>query len=387
MPAHRHVAIIMKVNMIYDRGIVEGIADYMRRVGRWSVYFEAEPLTKMPNLRAWHGDGVIADLDDELVARAIRKLDVPVVGVGGGGGAADPDLPYVDTDNEQIGQLAAEHLLERGFRRFAFCGWPSRPTNPWSRQRETAFLRRVQDAGCACSVFRGRSSNARRWEVLQQALTDWLGTLLRPVGLMASDDIRARHVLEACRRANLSVPDDVAVIGVDNDELVCELATPPLTSVIQDTRRIGFEAARTLDRMMSGDSHDANWQVIAPVGIAARQSTDTTAMDDRLVAASVQFIRNHVAEGICVDDVLEQVGISRTALDQRFKQSLGRTVHAEIDRVRLNLARNLLTGTDLPLSVVADRAGFSNAPYMSAVFHKQLGQRPGSLRRFGDSTG
>jgi LacI family transcriptional regulator len=387
MPALRHVAVIMNVNMIYDRGIVEGIADYMRQVGGWSVYFEAEPLTKMPHLSAWHGQGVIADLDDEDVARAVRKLGVPVVGVGGGGGGADPEVPYVDTDNEQVGRLAAEHLLERGFRQFAFCGWPSTPTNPWSRQREAAFRRRIQDAGCECSVFRGRYSSARRWEDLQKALTDWLATLPCPVGLMASDDIRARHVLEACRRARLSVPDDVAVIGVDNDALVCEFSRPPLTSVIQDTRRIGYEAARKLDRLMSGNRHDASWQIIPPVGIAARGSTDTTAMDDRLVAAAVQFIRNHVAEGIRVADVLAAVAISRTALDQRFKQSLGRTVHAEIDRVRVNLALDLLRSTDLPLSVVAERAGFSNAPYMSAVFHKQLGQRPGSLRRSGNATG
>jgi LacI family transcriptional regulator len=382
MPATlRHVALIVNLNKAYDRSIVEGVTDYARGRTNWSVYFEDEPQTKLPSLAAWRGDGVIADLDDPIVTRVVRRLGIPVVGVGGGGGgAAKTHFPYVDTDNRLIARLAAEHLLERGFRKFAYCGLPPTPTNPWSRFRELAFVEHVREAGHDCSVYRGRHLSARRWESVQRGLTKWLLSLERPVGLMTCEDVRARHVLEACRRAGLRVPEDVAVIGVDNDVLFCELATPPLSSVIQDTRGIGYEAARTLDAWMSGRRPKVRWREIPPLGVAARQSTDVTAIDDQQVAAAVQFIRRRAAERVGVQDVLKHVGLSRTALDQRFRERLGRTIHAELDRVRIQTARNLLATTDLLLDAVAKRSGFSNAQYMSLVFRKQLGRSPGSLR-------
>jgi LacI family transcriptional regulator len=381
MRSFRHVALIVNLNKSYDRTIVEGVAAFVREGTNWSVYFEDEPWSRVPSLEAWSGDGVIANLDDRAVSRIVARLKIPAVGVGGGGGgAADSKIPYIDTDNELIGRLAADHLLERGFRHFAFCGMPRTPTNPWSYQREAAFVARVRSRGLDCSVYRGRYFTARRWEAVQAGLTHWLHSLDLPVGLMTCDDVRARHVLEACRRARLRVPEDVAVIGVDNDELFCDLSIPPLSSVIQDTRTIGYVAAQTLEVMMNGRRAQERWRKIAPLGIAARLSTDVTAINDPVIASAAQFIRHHAAAGIGVRDVLRHVTLSRTALDNRFRSQLGRTVHAEIDRVRLQLARNLLQTTDLLLEAVAERSGFSSAQYMSLVFRKRLGTTPGAMR-------
>jgi LacI family transcriptional regulator len=382
VPSHKHVALIINANKYYDRGIVKGVADYARKTGRWSVYFEDDPLTKTPNLRAWAGDGIIADLEDEAVVKAIAGVKAPVVGIAGGGGVAARAKVsyYVDSDDRQIGRLAADHLLERGFRRFAYVGLPRTPINPWVHARQQAFVEHVDAAGCDCSVFIGRFRTARRWEALQKEMVAWLKKLRPPIGLMACDDLRARHVLEACRRARISVPEAIAVIGVDNDELVCDLAAPPLSSVVQNTHGIGAEAAALLDQLMRGRRPKSKWRIVPPLSVACRQSTDITTMEDTLVATAVRFIRENVSRRIQVDDVLDHVAVSRTGLDQRFKQQLGRTVHQEIDRVRLKLARELLRSTDLPLDAIAARAGYIHAQYMSAVFRRSLGRTPGQDR-------
>jgi len=382
MPSTPQVALIFNANKTYDRKIIRGIARYVQRVGPWSLYVEDEPLNKMPDLRHWQGDGIIADLDDDQVVQALRGLALPVVGVGGAEPGARRKLVqgYVHTDNARIAAVAADHLLERGLRHFAYCGIPRTTYNPWSMQRGEVFAQRLRAAGFTCATYTGRHRTTQRWDRLQAGLVGWIESLPKPVGIMACNDARARHVLEAARRLNLQVPDDVAVIGVDNDELMCELANPPLTSVIQGTEQIGREAARLLDRLMRGETPGPRWPVIEPTGIATRRSTDLVAVEDDVVARAALYVRRTL--GNCtVDEVCRHAGVSRTTLDLRFRKACGRTAHDQIRLARLDHAKRLLSATDLPTRTIARRAGYSSVQYLSAIFRRELGLTPAAYRK------
>jgi len=258
---------------------------------------------------------------------------------------------------------------------------PVQTVDPWNRERKETFSARLREDGHACSVYAGRYSPSHSWEQLQESLFAWLEPLPKPVGVLAANDVRARHVLEACRRFGLRVPDDVAVIGVDNDELICELASPPLTSIVQGTEEIGYRAARLLDRLMRRRSRAVSNLLVAPVAIIERASTDLVATGDRVVAAALTFIRQNACAGIGVPQVARGIGVSRSTLDGHFKRVVGRTVHEEILRVQLNASRNLLVTTPLSLEEIARRVGLCHAQYFSALFRRVCGQTPGQYRR------
>jgi LacI family transcriptional regulator len=227
----------------------------------------------------------------------------------------------------------------------------------------------------------GGSLQGSKSNKLPKELAAWLKSLNKPVGLMACYDVRARHVLMTCRRLGLLVPEDVAIIGVDNDELMCELTNPPLSSVEQGSRRIGFEAAALLDRLMAGQKSPQKRFTVEPEGIVARQSSDILAIKDVEVAAALQFIRHHACKGIQVPDVVWTVAISRSAIESRFKAVTGRTIHAEIQRVQIERARQLVTATNLSLKQVAVEAGFRYLQHMTTLFRFHLGQTPGEYRK------
>ena len=376
------VAVILDAARPYDRLIIGGVAHYAREHGRWSIYVEEDPLEKLPDLKRWHGQGIIANFDDRKVAAAIHGLEIPVVGVGGGYGWYDEAsrIPYVYTDNEAIGRLGAEHLLACGFEQLAFCGYPKSTIAGWSSERADAF-RSVTDArGRPCHVFTGRVGMARRWEEMQAELRDWLANLPKPVGLMACNDVRARHVLEACRGAGFRVPHDVAVIGVDNDEMICDLTDPPLSSVDQSARRIGYEAAALLDKLMLGAAVGERRVVVPPIGVVARTSTDTLATADAEVLQALQSLRTDPWHKPRADELAAAVGMSRSSLEHRFRAAVGRSIHEEHVRLRLAATRKLIVETDLPLKAVAMRAGFPSLQYMTTFVRRHTGVTPARLR-------
>jgi len=379
----RRVALIIDASKPYDRKIIGGVASYVRLHADWSLYIEEDPLQKLPDLREWQADGIVSNFDDPTVAKALTGVDTPVVGMGGGYGSYDPAsrVPYFATDNDKIAQLAAEHLIGHGFRRFAYCGLRRNSINRWSEERADAFKRRLRESGYSCSVLTGRHSSARKWRQVQQELSAWLRSLRLPVGLMACNDARARHVLEVCREMGLRVPDDVAVIGVDNDEMMCELTSPPLSSVEQGVRRMGFQAAALLDRLMAGARASPLRYVIQPEGVVSRQSTDTLVIEDADLAAALQFIRRHACDGICLADVLEAAPVCCSTLAKRFRTVLGRTIHAEIQRVQMERAGQLLAQTNLPIKTVARRVAFKSSQYFSTVFRRTTGCTPAEYRR------
>lgn len=365
----------------YDRGILRGIVAYVRERRNWSVFVEEVEHQRIPDLHEWKGDGLIVNFDNRDVALAIRGITKPVVGLGGGRGWHDEHsgIPYIATDDLAIGRMAAEHLLDRGLQQFAFCGYPQTPTNVWVAGRLEGFRRCLVQAGFDCHVFNGRYASAVHWQRVQKELVAWLRELPTPIGLMGCYDYRARHVLEACKAAGLRVPDDVAVVGVDND-IVCDLCDPPLSSVEQGCFQIGYTAAALLDSMMSGHKPKPIRQVIPPVGLVARASTDLIYVADRVVADALKCIREDACHGLQADALAARLDISRSTLDKRFKQSIGRPADQEIRRVRLARAKDLLSRTNLPIRDVARQSGYSNEQYLNAVLRKDSHVTPAEYR-------
>jgi LacI family transcriptional regulator len=382
--AQIEVALIVDTGSPYDRRIVRGVAAYVSQNRcEWSLYVEEDLVARLPDLSAWAGEGIIANFDDRRVAAAVTGLDIPVVGVGGGYGYYDANsqIPYVRTDNRSIARLGAEHLIGLGLQQFAFCSHPPTRVNGWAKERADEFQRMIVEAGFRCRVFTGRYNTVRNWRRARAALQQWLLGLPRPIGVMACDDSRARHVLQACREVGLRVPDDVALVGVDNGDIMCKLSQPQLTSIEQGSMGVGYQAAAMLDRMLAKKSPKSLSSVVPPVRLVVRQSTDMMAVADKDVAKALRYIRQHACEGIQVHDVLAVVNMSRSSIESKFRDALGRTVYDEIRRVRIEAARRLLTTTNIPIKEVAGQVGASSVQYFNAMMRSTTGQTPGQIRK------
>lgn len=277
------------------------------------------------------------------------------------------------SDSEGAVRLAVEHLLEKGLRHFAFVGIAGKV---WSDRRQQAFVQQIAEAGHEAHVYHCASRCRPPWSREQAAMSRWLAALPKPVGVLACNDDRGREVLAACRQARLRVPEEVAVIGVDNDELLCDLSDPPLSSVALGAERAGFEAAALLDGLMAGRVKKPQRLVAAALGVVARRSTDVLHHEDPDVAAALRFIHDNAGQPIRVYDVVADSGDARRTLEIRFRQALGRSIHTEIQRTRLERARQLLLETDLPLPKVAQACGFGSPSYLASVFHRNLGVTP-----------
>jgi LacI family transcriptional regulator len=380
----RKIALVYDATVAYDLKVMTGVAAYLQEGADYNVYIEENALKdqRLPDLHSWGGNGIIADFDHPGVAKAAAKSKLPVVGFGSGYGwyVQGSSIPYFFSNNKVIATMAADHLLARGLRHFAYCGYSPTPINGWSEERAKTFADRVGERGFECVIYRDSYKTTYQWTSVQRALGKWLESLPKPVGVMAANDIRARHVLEACRTFNLRVPQDVAVIGVDNDELLCRLSSPPLTSIEQGAKRVGYEAAALLDRMMRGKKSRQKSFVIDPVGIVVRQSTDVLAIDEPKVAKAMAFIQEHALEGIKVPDVVEAAAVSRSGLETRFAKTLGYTIRTAIRQVQLERARRLISDTNVPLKQVASDTGFRSVQHMTTLFGKAFGCAPAKYR-------
>lgn len=381
----RRVALIYDATVAYDVKVMSGVAAYLEERGKWNVYIEENTLKdqRLPELRSWKGHGIIADFDDPRVATAVKESKLPAVAFGSGYGwyAPESGIPYFFTNNPAVALLAAGHLLDRGLRHFAYCGYPRSPINGWSEERERAFTEAVKERGLSCRTYRGHQQTSRNWAAIQRSLRAWLESLPKPVGLMAANDYRARQVLEACRASGLRVPEELAVIGVDNDELLCQLSSPLLSSIEQGAKQIGYRAAALLDSIMSGRNPSESRFVIDPVGVVTRLSTDIVAIEDPKAAQAMAFIWEHACDGIKVQDVVNAVAASRAGLEARFKASLGRTLRVAIRDVQLERARRLISDTNLALKQVAADTGFKSVQHMTTLFAKAFGRPPAEYRR------
>ena len=380
MASYPHVALIVETAKQYDRGLLGGVGRYIKGHGPWSVYLEERgPRDATPSwLKKWRGHGIIARIRDVAMTEALLATGAPVVElrrqVEGHG------LPAVHCDDAAISRLAFEHFRERGFRQFAFCG---RPGERWSDLRGDAYRRRLAEAigTRATPTPRPRRAAALTWEQEQDDVARWLAALPSPVAVLACNDLRGLQVLDACRRTGLAVPETVAVLGVDNDVILCELSDPPLSSIDQDLGRIGYEAAALLDRLMTGGPPPGAPILVEPVGVVARLSTESMAIDDPAVAAALRLIRQHGCDGKGVDELANRTGVSLRVLQRRFKARTGRTLHEDPQNVQLARVRQMLAETDLKLEAIAGRSGFHYVGYMCSFFKQRTGLTPGAYRR------
>jgi LacI family transcriptional regulator len=381
----RRIALIYDTALSYDLNVMTGVVAYVRECTGRNIYIEEYALRgqRLPRLGSWDGDGIIANFDHPMVARAVLEPELPVVGFGSGCGqhTSASSAPCFFTNNKMIASMAADHLLNLGFRHFGYCGYANTAINSWSEERGKSFASHLQKRGFLCDVYIDRQKTLPHWTGVQISLAKWLSALPKPVAIMAANDNRARHVLEASRSLNLRVPDDVAVIGVGNDELLCQTGRPPLSSVDPGAKRLGYEAAKLLDGMICGRKPRQRRFVVDPTEVVTRQSTDVVAIDDPIVGKAVSFIQEHAYANIKVPKVVEAVAVSRSKLETRFNKALGYSIHTAIRQVQLERARKLISSTTLPLKEIAANVGFQTVQHMTVLFGRTFGRSPGRFRK------
>jgi len=295
-------------------------------------------------------------------------------------------VPRIGVDNDAVVRLVADHLLERGYESFAFCGFQG---VFYCEERCEAFVRYLRQRGYEPAVYNSPAPTGTSGVLNIEAAGQfdigrvgaWIDSLPKPLGLMAGSDVRAQQVLSACAERDIPVPDQVAVTGVGNDEVLCNLCDPLLSSVELNTEKIGYEAAAMLHRMMQGAAPERMLTSVEPLRMVTRQSTNTLAIRDGDVAAAVRFIREHVGDGIAVQDVVGHVAVSRSTLQRRFAGILGRSPRQEIVRAQIERVKELLAKTDMPLARIAERAGFGYLECLSRLFKARTRLTPGQYRK------
>ena len=374
------IAILIEGSNAYGRGLLTGIRRFLHEHGPW-VLFVPEHGRGTPPLdavRQWHGDGMIARIETPEIAAAVndvrRRQHIALVDVSAAG--LVPETPCVETDDAAIAALAAKHFRQRKFVHFAYVG-DSRFR--WSQNRGEAFAHEL--AGLAAVHRFDADQTTESGTAADAKMAAWLRSLPKPIGLFAGYDARGRQIIDTCRDIGLSVPDDVAVLGVDDDPLLCSLASTPLSSIVPDAECAGWRAAELIDRLLSGARLPRNLWLLPPLGLTLRQSTATIACEDPIVAQSLRFIRENACRGIKVSDVAKAVGTTRHVLAGRFLKQAGHSPHEEIVRVQFRRVETLLVDTDLSLTEIAARTGFRHAEYMTVAFTRRYGTPPSRWRK------
>lgn len=382
--ARPKVALLIESSRSYGRELLKGVALFARTRTNWSLLHQEMLIDDMPPdwLETSGVSGVIARVDTHSVRR-LRELRVPVVDVRCRHNFQS--MPRVDTDDQAVARLAFEHLLERGFEQFAFCGYES---THYSTTRLRFFREHVQSGGFPLSVYESPSAATTGTTATERSgisdstgMTDWLQTLKPPTGLFVCNDIRGQQVLNMCRLVGIDIPDSIGVVSVDDDDAICPLCDPPLSSVQPDAQGVGYRAAEILGEMINGLPAHSRLELVAPKGVTGRLSTQVLATPDREVAQASRFIREHACEGIKVTDVAEHVAISRRQLERRFRTELNHTIHEEITATQIARVKQLLVETDLTLDQLAPLAGYDYKEMLISVFKRETSETPGEYRR------
>ena len=372
-----NVAVLVDTSSGWGRRMIEGVAGYALKHGPWHLRVEqrgrTEHLSLPPN---WPGDGVIARISTQRMCDAMRKLRIPVVNVS----AIDLDrcnFPRVTSNNQSAATIMADHFLERGFEHYAYVGSFQ---HAYVRQHLEAVREALIKAGVTNEVatfnYRVQSVTNRGWAVQNRKLTDWLADQPRPLAVIGWATTAAAHVLDACRNADLAVPDDVAVLSSDEDTLINECTVPPMSGLVVASGQIGYRAAEVLDDLMHGQRPEQPAEKIDPIEIITRGSTETFAIEDRNLLQAVSFMRHNAYRPLSIDEIADAVPMTRRTLERKFKETFGRTPLAEINRLRLARAKQLLAHTDHSTAQIAESCGFETAGYLSTWFRKQVGVTP-----------
>ncbi len=377
----KRVALLVETSTSWGSDVIRGAAEFAQAHGPWQFFIE--PRGKRERLllpEAWEGDGVIARVTHEALAAQLIDLKIPAVNVSWyeyGLGA----IPQCSADAVKAAHISADYFLDRGYRHFAYCPSNRRPN--FVDRYGHAFVEYLKERGFTVHVFQGSQLEERNWQQEMNALRRWVAMLPKPIGMLTFEDVRGRQLTEACQLEGVPVPDEVAVLGGEYDQLSAEISSPKLSSLDHSGIRVGYRAAEILAEMMSTGGRPVRKQTwLPPAGVITRQSTDTLAIEDSYVAAAVKYIGDHACEPIQVTDVLKHIGsISRRTLEQRFIDWLGRSPAAEIRRARVLNAQRLLIHSNDPMPQIASRCGFSNAEVLTRIFRREMGVTPAAFRR------
>jgi LacI family transcriptional regulator len=379
MPDVKKIILLLELSRAMDRELARGISRYARLQSSspWSFYSEDTKgrRASLPRLKHWGAHGIIAHNPTEENTKAIIDSGLPAIVRG----IRIPGCPHISSDPLAASKMAADHFIERGFRAFAYCGYDS---TEWSQIRKECFVENLQEFCDEIHCFKQpRSRNWYSWEKEQPILAEWLKGLPKPISLFACNDDRARHVIEACKLANIYVPEEVAVLGVDNDEHVCELSNPPISSIAVNSERAGATAAKILDQMMTTGQPSEEEIVVSPTHIITRQSTNILAIQDPQIAMAINFIRRNSRQLIQVNDVVEATHLSRRALEKRFKTHLKRSILEEIHQTHISQIAQMLIETNLTISKIAHNAGYPSSKHLARSFRKVMGASPLEYRK------
>jgi LacI family transcriptional regulator len=378
----KRVGLVIESGLAFDRGMTQGIGDFIHETQSWLLFMDPIRRFTVEDLKAWDLDGVIVNINARHL-EPVLQLKLPTVGFGAFATPEDHQLPIpiVTVDQVRIGEAAALHLIDQGFKQFGFVGHFNRNPPEWARQRYVGFSRAIERIGGTVALLEPENEHPADIRQRVDMLSRWLKRLTKPVGILGAYDGQARAVLEACTMSGIRVPQEVAVVGVDNDEWVCSLAQPTLSSVDTNLRSIGYRLAQYLDRLMSGDTEVPGLTEIEPRGVVPRGSTDLLAFFEPEVAFAIRYIREHACDPINPSDVLRITGMSNSTAYRKFRKALGRSVHDEIQRVQLEQVKRLLMTSHQTVAQVARKCGFENVRYLTKIFREQTGKTPTRFRR------
>ncbi|MCI7718932.1 XylR family transcriptional regulator [[Pasteurella] aerogenes] len=377
------VALLFNANKIYDRGVIEGIGQYIQASQcTWDIFMEDEFIYHSDTIKNLSIDGIIADYDDPETVELLKNIEVPIIGVGSSYQNPEdyPNVPYVATDNNALIENAFLHLKQKGIDQFAFYGYPTAQKKHWSVERLNAFIQLMEKYEHKPNFYLGDQIHSYNWGVSQEKLCGWIKTLPLHTGIIAVTDARARHLLQACEYLKIAVPDQLCIMGIDNEELIQYLSRVSLSSVVQGTKQIGYQAAKLLHKRLLDQPVSNKPMLIQPLKIEERRSTDYRSLQDPLVIQAMHFIRHRATQGIKTEQVLDHLRVSRSNLEQRFKEEMHKTIHQIIHEEKLARAKQLLHLTDLPIQEIAEVCGYPSLQYFYAVFKKELNLTPKAFR-------
>lgn len=376
MKPKRKVFVCVMNSGAYGRDAAAGVWDYVREHGNWEIQFDGasnhpQSLVRIRRiLSEWKADGILGQIVHGGLPRTIARLGLPAVSISNSVVSA---FPTVRIDNELVGCMAAQYFAGRGLRNFAFFG---RLGFHHGGERSHAFSAELARAGRVSDTL----FVAKKVSCDDRSITRWLKALPKPVGLLTHDVYDGRDLIDTCRKLGLKIPDEVAVLAGDNDEIECNMCTPPLSGVVVPFRKIGYGAAQLMDRLLDGARPVAKAILVKPTHVATRQSTDVLGIADADLAATIRYIHAHACEGINVSDVVAHACESRRALERRFLRELGRTPRAEIVRARLEKAKSLLSASALKIADISRSCGYGKYVRFARVFKQQTGQTPSEYR-------
>jgi len=365
----KRIILLLETSRAFGRELIIGIARYSKHHGPWSFYKEPTDLkSSIPHLTSWNPDGII--MRDSLITQELLKLNIPTI-LAIHDSKYPENLPVIKTDSKSIAKMASDHLIEKGLKNFAFCGFDN---YDWSEGRKFYFNKYNKEAGFKTyNYISPKKNKGNNWDIEQQHVCSWITSLPKPIGIFACNDDRGQHVLEVCKMIDVKVPEEVLVIGVDNDPLVCDIGDPPLTSIALNIESAGYQAAALMDYMINKKKIIGKKIIVTPTHVVQRQSSDILAVNDPEVAQAIAYIKKNAKNKILVNDVVKTTCLSRRTLERRFKQSIHRSIYSEIRRVRIELISKMLIETDLPISQISSFFNFTDLEHISRYFKIEKG--------------